>query len=109
MKHIKSLAAVVAVAFLIGCASQGKLLYNTLASVQTVTTGTYNGYLDLVVKGTLPTNSVPKISKDYNAFQSVWSAAVMVAQFNTNTIAPAVVVSASSNLLYEINVAKITP
>lgn len=109
MRTFKSLAAVFAVALLIGCASQGRLLYNTLASVQTVTTGAFNSYLSMVVKGTIATNSVPTISKDYNNFQMLWSAAVAVAQFNTNTVAPAPVVAASSNLLYEINVAKITP
>jgi hypothetical protein len=109
MNHIKSLATALAIALLIGCASQQKLLYNTLASVQSVTTGAFNGYLDLAVKGTIPTNSIPKISNDYNTFEQLWTAAVMVAQFNTNTVAPPVVVSASSNLLYEINVAKIAP
>lgn len=109
MKHIKSIVAGLAIAFLIGCASQGKLLYNTLASVESVTTGAFNGYLSLAVSGAIPTNSVPKISKDYNTFQSLWTAAVIVAQWNTNTIAPPPVVAASSNLLYEINVAKITP
>jgi hypothetical protein len=52
---------------------------------------------------------VPTISKDYNSFQQLWLGAVAVAQFNTNSVAPPIVVNASSNLLYEINVAKITP
>jgi hypothetical protein len=34
---------------------------------------------------------------------------VAVAQFNKEAVAPPAVVNASSNLLYEINVAKITP
>ena len=94
---------------LLGCASQSKLLYNTLASVESVTTGAFNGYLNLSVTGKIPTNSVPTISRDYNNFQALWATAVAVAQFQTNTIAPGPVVTASSNLLYEINVAKITP
>lgn len=95
--------------FLLGCATQQRLLYNTLATVQMVTTSAYSSYLDLTIQGKIPTNSVPKISADYNAFQTLWSVAVAGAQFNTNTIAPPQVVFASSNILYEIQVAKIKP
>ena len=106
---MKYLVSIFAAVILIGGASQQKLLYNTLASVETVTTGAFNGYLQLAVTGKIPTNSVPTISKDYNSFQQLWLGAVAVAQFNTNSVAPPIVVNASSNLLYEINVAKITP
>jgi len=109
MKHIKSIAAVLAVAFLIGCASQSKVLYNTLASVQVATTGAYNSYLDLVVQGKLTTNSVPVISKDYNLFQQVWSAAVYVAQWQTNSAVPQSVLDASSKVVTDINAAKGAP
>lgn len=106
MKTLKSLAAVLAVAFIIGCASQSRTAYNTLASVQTTTTGAYNGYLNLVVQGKLPTNSVPVVSKDYNLFQATWTAAVMVAQWNTNTVAPQPVLDASAKVITDINTAK---
>lgn len=103
---MKNLVALLAIVFLIGCTSQQKTLYNTLASVQSVTTGSYNGYLDLVVKGKITTNSVPKISRDYDMFQQIWTGAVILAQWQTNSIAPPQVVTASSNLVYEISVAK---
>jgi hypothetical protein len=106
---MKRIIPLIALLFVIGCASQSKLLYNSLATVQTVTTGAFRGYLGLAINGTIRTNSIPEISRDYNSFQALWSAAVAVAQFNTNTIAPEPVVAASSNLLYKINVAKITP
>lgn len=93
---------VVLAALVVGCASTNRTVYNTLASVQVTTTGAYNGYLDLVVAGKLGTNSVPAVSRDYNQFQMVWNAAVAVAQWNTNTIAPAAVNDASLRVLTDI-------
>lgn len=106
MKQIRTITAVLAVAFLIGCVSQGRLAYNTLASVQVATTGAYNSYLDLIVQGKLTTNSVPAISKDYNLFQQVWSAAVYVAQWQTNSAVPQSVLEASAKVVTDINTAK---
>lgn len=106
MKHVKTFATVFAIALLVGCASQSRVVYNTLASVQAATTGAYDGYLSLVVSGKLTTNAVPAISRDYNTFQTVWSAAVMLAQFNTNTVAPQNVTDASTKVLSGIVTAK---
>lgn len=106
MKHLQSLAAVLTVAFVVGCVSQSRTAYNTLASIQAVTTGAYGDYLNLVVKGKLPTNSVPTISKDYNTFQATWTAACMIAQWNTNSVAPQQVLDASANVITEINIEK---
>ena len=91
---------------LVGCMSTSRTIYNTLASVEATTTGAYGGYLNLVVQGKLPTNSVPAISKDYNIFQATWTAAVMIAQWNTNAVAPQPVLDASAKVLTGINIAK---
>ena len=106
MRNIKSIAAVLAVAFLIGCASQSRTIFNTLASIQATTQGAYGGYLNLVVQGKIPTNSVPTISRDYNLFQATWTAAAMIAQWNTNTVASQPVLDASAKVITDINIAK---
>lgn len=93
---------------LIGCASQSRVTYNTLASVQATTTGAFNGYLTLVVQGHLRTNDVPVVSRDYNLFQLTWSAAVALAQWNTNAAASLQVTDASSVVLADIINAKNT-
>ena len=99
-------AAVVAMIVCAGCAGQSRVLYNSLAAVQAGTSGAYNGYLDLVVKGKVTTNAVPAISRDFNLFQQTWSAAVMIASWNTNAVAPQAVLDASAKVITEINVAK---
>lgn len=106
MKHIKSLAAVIAVAFLIGCAGQSRVTYNTLASVESATTGAFDSYLALVVSGQVRTNDVPVVSRDYNLFKISWSAAVALAQWNTNAIAIPQVTDASATVLADIVNAK---
>jgi acetylglutamate synthase len=107
---MKKLIIPIIAALLIGCVSQSRTVYNTLASIQVTTSGAFNTYLDLVVTGKLATNSVPAISKDYNTFQTLWSSAVMVAQFNTNSVAPTEVISASTTVITDIaNAKKGTP
>ena len=100
---MKNLLLSLSLVLLVGCASQSRVVYNTLAAVETTTVGAYNAYLDLVVKGNLTTNSVPVVSKDFNIFQTSWTAAVMVAQWNTNTVAPQAVVDLSTTVLTDIN------
>lgn len=109
MKNVKSLAAVFAVAFLIGCASQQRVTYNTLASVQVATTGAYSSYLDLVIQGKVTTNSVPTVSKDYDIFQTVWNGAVVVARWATNSPASQQVLDAAAVVVTDINKAKGLP
>ena len=105
MTKLKSLAAVLAVAFLIGCASQ-RATYNTLASVEATTTAAFDTYLNGVIKGYWKTNDVPLVSKDYNVFKLVWAGAVSVAQWNTNAVATQPVTDASAKVLADITTAK---
>lgn len=107
MRHTKNIVAACLVAlFVVACASQSRVTFNTLASVQTVTTGAYNSYLDLVIQKKLPTNSVPIVSKDYNLFQVVWGATVIVAQWNTNAPPTQPVLDAAAKVVADINTAK---
>lgn len=106
MKSIGRIAGLALLMVAIGCASQSRKLYQSLATVEVVTTGAFASYLDLVVTGKLSTNSVPVVSADYNAFKQVWSAAVVIAQWQTNSVAPANVTAASTKVLLDINQAK---
>lgn len=106
MKRLSYLAGLALVIVAIGCVSQSRKLYQSLATVEVVTTGAFSSYLDLVVTGKLSTNSVPTVSADYNAFKQVWSAAVVIAQWSTNAVAPANVTAASTKVLTDINAAK---
>ena len=106
MKQAKCLLGVALLILAVGCVSQSRATFNTLASVQTVTTGAYNTYLDLVIQHKIPTNSVPQVSKDYNFFQTVWTATVIVAQWNTNNPPTQVVMDAAQKVVNSINTAK---
>jgi hypothetical protein len=90
-----------------GCAtSNQRTVYNTLATIKGSTDTAFNGYLDLILKKSIPTNSFPVVTKDYNLFQTVWGVALTAAQFSTNALAPADVVSASAQVIVDINKAK---
>lgn len=106
MKRLSQFACLAALVFAVSCASQSRKLYQSLATVEVVTTGAFASYLDLVVTGKVRTNDVPVVSADYNTFKQVWSAAVVVAQWDTNSVAPANVTSASTKVLTDINNAK---
>lgn len=106
MKSLKSLAVIAVAAFLIGCASQSRVTYNTLATVEAATTGAFQSYLTLVVQGKVRTNDVPRVSMDYNVFKLTWMDAIAVAQWNTNAPATVQVNTASAQVLTDIIDAK---
>ncbi len=82
--------------------------YKTLASVESTTTAAYTAYLQLVVGGSLPTNSVPAISYDYNLFQAVMGATVAVAAQGTNAPVTTAVSDAAARVITDINTVKAT-
>jgi hypothetical protein len=102
----KQLLIIPILVLLFGCASQSRVVYNTLAGVEITTTGAYDAYLDLVIKGAVPTNSVPAISRKYNIFKIEWAAAVAIAQWNTNAPATTLVSETATKVLVEISNAK---
>lgn len=89
-----------------GCASQQKVVFNTLYSVEHTTVAAYDGYMASVISGATSTNAVPKVSKGFNTFQASFLVALDAAQFNTNAIAPASLVQESSDLINLINTVK---
>lgn len=106
---MKKLIPLLALLFIVGCASQSKTIYNTLSSIQITTSGAYNAYLDLVVQGKLSTNSVPVVSRDYTAFQAAWNGAVAVAAMGINSPPTQPVVDASTKVINDINQLKGAP
>jgi hypothetical protein len=72
-----------------GCTtSHQQIAYNTVWSLEKLTTTTYDGYLGLVIDGALSTNSVPNISRKYNTTQLAILVALDGVQYNTNALAP---------------------
>lgn len=61
---------------------------NTIGSLEQVTDSAYRSYVTLVIKGSLPTNDVPKASKIFNDFQTAALLATVVAKNDTNALAP---------------------
>lgn len=104
---MKKLLVLVGLIVLVGCATtQQRTTYNTLYSVEQTAMTSYDAYLDLVVKGKVATNDVPRVSRAFDAFQAQMQFAVKQSQYNWTNIAPADVTSALSNLVWTIQTAK---
>ncbi len=103
----------VGVAGLVGCKlSQQQVSYNTIASLESVTTAAYDGYSQYVIS-TLntpapATNAVPQVSKAFNDFQAAELIALDAVQNNTNALAPASLVTESEDVINLINSVKST-
>jgi len=106
------LAATLALPFaaaLSGCAgapTAQMVTVKTLASVGKSTQTAVAAYFDLVLAGTIKTNSVPKVAKAFSDFQLAYGAAVALARSNTNAIATAGVLGAAANVTEAIASAK---
>jgi hypothetical protein len=59
----------------------------------------------LVIKGVVPTNSFPTVSKSYNDFQAAMLLAISLAQNNTNALAPSSLLQESTDLINLIHTA----
>lgn len=88
------------VTFLLGCnTSQQKITYNTLFSVEKVTTGAFDGYVSEVVKGNITTNGLPIVANKFNQFQNSFLLILDAARYNTNAIAPQSLVVESQDII----------
>lgn len=77
--------------------------FNSLDSVEQLTTTTYSGYMIEVAKGNVRTNEVPVISKAFNHYQRSAKVALDAVQFNKNALAPSSLVVESQDLIDLIN------
>jgi hypothetical protein len=85
---------------LAGCStSQVNIAQKTLTGLEVATTGAYDSYTALVIKGSLATNNVPAISHAFNDFEASMQVAIVVAQANTNALATTNLVIASEKVI----------
>ena len=83
------IAILFAGALVAGCtSSQQRVAFNTLYSVEQTTTAAVDAYDSQVIKGSVPTNDVPRVSAAFNTFQAAFLIALDAARYNTNAIAP---------------------
>lgn len=83
-----------------GCnTTQQTIAYKTLYSLEQATTAAFDAYAGQVIKGTIPTNSLPQVSAKYNQFQAGMTLAVTLARNNTNALASASLAQESSELI----------
>jgi len=89
-----------AVPTLTGCkGTPQQIAFKTLSSVETTTTAAYDTYVSQVIAGTVPTNSLPTISRKFNLFQASFLIALDGVQYNTNALAPDSLTVLSGDLL----------
>lgn len=90
-----------------GCtATQQRISYNTLFSVEHSVTAAVDAYDSAVISGAVPTNAVPLVSRGYNQFQASMLIALDAVQFNTNAIAPPSLVVEAQDLVNLITTIK---
>lgn len=86
-----------------GCnTTQKRIVFNSLYSTGLGVNNAYAAYNDLLVTGQVDTHAYAEISKDYADFQLVFSAAIAVAQFNTNAATPPDVAAKAAALIAKI-------
>lgn len=92
-----------------GCAktqSLQKREVNTLYSIHKAVDAGYDSYLDLVIAKAIPTNSLPKVSREYASFQRVYNAAIVTVAGNTNAVASGKVMDAATTFGVVVESAK---
>jgi hypothetical protein len=104
-QKLTTLAGILFLAVIIGCATSSTA-YKTLATVENLTVLTYTEYLQGVVAGTFPTNSVPSITRDFNLFQSSMQETVAIASQGSASPSTQPINVASTALIAKINAAK---
>lgn len=95
-------------AFLLtGCtATQQRVSYNTLFSVEHSVSAAVDAYDGAVISGSVPTNAVPLVSRAFNQFQASMLIALDAVQFNTNAIAPPALAVEAQDLIHLITTIK---
>ncbi len=106
-KYILTLVLLVApLAFVQGCKSptQQKLAVTTLASVHDTVDAAYKAYVTTVLKGSTPTNDLPRVSAYYRNFQEIFAVAVLSVNASTNAPVPQAVFDAQARLINAVSV-----
>jgi hypothetical protein len=100
------IAPIILAVLLAGCASTQTTQFKTISSAQTAVNVAYNGYLDLVEKQQIATNSVPQVSKAFNDFQQAATSAVLIHGLNLTNTPPLDVSNLAASALAAINAAE---
>lgn len=79
--------------------------YNTIWSTATTVNDSYRAFLDLVIAGQIPTNSVPQVAQRYGEFQMALNAALLLVASNTNAPPPPALTEAAQAFTVTINAA----
>lgn len=90
----------------VGCASNNRTTYTTLASTELAVKSSYDGYIDSVLQGQTRTNDVTIISVSFDEFQSLMRVAIDRASGNTNALVTADIAASSAKLLQKITQSK---
>lgn len=116
MKQIKQIIVLVLLVVMLpstvflcnGCRtpSQQRRTFNTIWSLASVVDTSYKSYLDLVISGNLPTNSVPKVSRAYANFQLDLNVALLLVAGNSNAIPTAALANSAEHFSFEVTTAK---
>lgn len=98
----------VTVGIVTGCRtpSQQRKTFNTMWSLATAVDTSYKSYLDLVIAGKVPTNSVPRVSQAYANFQTDFNTALVLVSFNTNAAPTTGLLQSSQVFTVEVTNAK---
>ncbi|MDE2107302.1 MAG: hypothetical protein KGL39_59440 [Patescibacteria group bacterium] len=89
MKKIRIAIAALAITVAACSTTQQDTAYKTIATTETAASAVVDGYYALVIKGVLPTNDVPNVSKMFNDLQAAGTLAAATSQNGTNALAPA--------------------
>lgn len=86
--------------------SQERVTYNTLYSLEKTATAAYDTYLELLIEDKVDKSKAREVSRVYNQFQVGMQAAVDVARYDWNSVAPDSLAVLLNQLLDAINQAK---
>jgi len=108
MKKLLTIGLAVCIMAFVGCHSPTpqKRAVNTLKTIHQSVDAVYDSYLDLVVTKVIATNSLPRVSKEYDNFQTVYNAAVVIVVGDTNALAPVSVLNAATSFTTTVTEAK---
>jgi hypothetical protein len=98
------------VAAFAGCTTSAQRTgYNTIAGVEATASAALDGYLTGVIKNTISTNDVPKVTLAFDQLQAAATLAAAADQAGTNALAPAALNTELTDFTTLIETIKITP
>ena len=99
MKKLTTIFGLTLVLVIAGCTtSSQRTEVNTIGTVEQTATLAVDDYFSLVIKGTLPTNSVPIVAQAYNDLQAAGKLAEDASMNGTNALASSSLIIEASDL-----------